>query len=238
MTVNVGRGRLELVHHRVVDRPRAGFGQERVEGAPGGLAAHGGDVHAVELPGEQPRGERAASPEATSARMASGSPARNAMRGSKPAARQARATSPCEDGAIHGLSARSARSTTRRRARRWRGGSATTIGSSIRSWRAARRARAAAPRRPGSPPRGAGARSHAGGQVVEPALLDRDAQMRIVRAGLRHRHGHDRRQGAREGADAQLAPVLRRPSASCRSASAQPLGRRRWRARADPRPRA
>ena len=35
------------MHHRQVDRPRAGVGEERVEGAPGGLAAHGGDVHAV-----------------------------------------------------------------------------------------------------------------------------------------------------------------------------------------------
>ena len=47
----------ERLHHRPIDLPGAGLGQQRVEGAPGGLAAHRGDVHAVELPGEQPRGE-------------------------------------------------------------------------------------------------------------------------------------------------------------------------------------
>ena len=43
----------ELLHHRPIDLPGAGLGQQRVERAPGGLAAHRGDVDAVELAGEQ-----------------------------------------------------------------------------------------------------------------------------------------------------------------------------------------
>ena len=121
--------------------------------------------------------------------------------------------------------------------RRWRGDSATTIGSSIRSWRR-------------SPPvlvsrlRGVleadremeAARPHARGQVVQPALLDCDAES-DRRAGLGHRHGDDRRQGAGEGADAQLTTVLRRPIGQPPIREAQTLGDDVGMRRADPRPR-
>ena len=67
-------------------------------------------------------------------------------------------------------------------------------------------------------------RTNACGQVVQPALLDRDAQVGIVAQDSGHRHWHNARQGAGEGADAQLTPVLRRPVRQLPIREAQTLG--------------
>ena len=67
-------------------------------------------------------------------------------------------------------------------------------------------------------------RTHACRQVVQPALLDRDAQAGIVAQDSGDRHWDDGRQGAGEGADAQLTPVLRRPVRQLPIREAQTLG--------------
>ena len=67
-------------------------------------------------------------------------------------------------------------------------------------------------------------RPHPGGEVVEPALLDRDAQLRMRAQERDHRRGDDRRQRAREGADAQLAPLARHAVRQLPVREPEPLG--------------
>jgi len=57
-----GRRRVELSQHRLVDRACPGVGKQRVEGAASGLASEGGDVDALQLSGQESRGERDGEP--------------------------------------------------------------------------------------------------------------------------------------------------------------------------------